>query len=187
MDMLNVRYLITRDGNGKPAVMRNYEACGNGWFVENIDYVAGADAEFASLDSLQPQTSAVADEKFKEILGTDIPASAALGTVKLDSYTPNKLDYTVDSPDGGVVVFSEVYFPWGWKTTVDDTPATLGRVNYILRALRVPAGKHKVELVFDPDSLHTTAAVAYGAVTLMYLLVLCALFMAVRPLCHPKK
>lgn len=186
MNMLNVRYLITPNANGQPMVTRNYEACGNGWFVENIDYVSGADAEFAALDSLQPQRTAVADERFKDALGTDIPASATTGSVRLDSYTPNELQYTVDSPEGGVVVFSEVYFPWGWKATVDGTPATLGRVDYILRALRVPAGKHKVTLTFDPDSLHTTGAVAYGAVTLMYLLVLAALFMAARPLCRLK-
>lgn len=74
-------------------------------------------------------------------------------------------------------VFSEVWFPWGWKATIDGQPAQLGRVNYLLRALHIPAGKHEIEMVFDPDSIHTTSGVAYASVSIIYLLVLLALFL----------
>ena len=99
----------------------------------------------------------------------------------LSAYTPNRLTYDVNSANGGVAVFSEIYFPWGWKASIDGKPAELGRVNYVLRAMRVPAGKHKVEMVFDPDSLHVTGNIAYACVTLIYLLVAASLFMIVRP------
>jgi len=77
-------------------------------------------------------------------------------------------------------VFSEVYFPWGWKATVDGTEVPLGRVNYVLRAMRVPAGEHTVEMTFDPQSIHTTDGVATASVIAIYILVIAAMAMGVR-------
>ena len=85
-------------------------------------------------------------------------------------YAPNRLKYHVKTAKGGVAVFSEVYFPWGWHATVDGKPVEPGRVNYLLRALKVPAGSHTVEMWFDPESLHTTTTVAYVAIIAIYLL-----------------
>lgn len=170
LDMLNTRYFI-QNGTGS----MNPFACGNAWFVDTLDYVKGADAEFAALGKLNsPRTRAVADEAFRKALGQAAPAS---GSVKLTDYTPNQLTYDVSSRNGGVVVFSEVYFPWGWNATIDGKPAPLGRVNYILRAMRVPAGSHKVVMTFDPKSLHTTGNIAYASVTVIYLLVLAAILL----------
>lgn len=170
LDMLNTRYVIL---NGK--VSRNPYALGNGWFVGDIRYVDGADAEFAALQELDPASAAVADKSFKNILGHSGAVSPG-DTVRLTAYTPNRLSYDVTSATGGLAVFSEVYFPWGWKATIDGKPAQLGRVNYLLRAMQIPAGTHKVEMVFDPESLHITGAVAYGCVTLIYLLAAAAVF-----------
>ena len=85
----------------------------------------------------------------------------------------------MNTKNGAVAVFSEIWFPWGWKATVDGNPVSLGRVNYVLRAMRLPAGKHTVVMTFDPDSLHVSGAIAYASVTIVYLLVLLALFMPV--------
>jgi uncharacterized membrane protein YfhO len=72
-------------------------------------------------------------------------------------------------------VFSEVWFPWGWHATVDGKEAQLGRVNYVLRAMQVPAGQHEIVMTFNPESLHVTANVAYASVVLIYLLLIGAL------------
>lgn len=77
-------------------------------------------------------------------------------------------------------VFSEIYFPWGWKATVDGQPAELARVNYVLRAMALPAGSHEVTMRFEPASVRTTSSVAYACVTLIYLLLAAAIFVEGR-------
>ncbi len=173
LDMLNTRYVILNS-----QVSKNPHALGNGWFVGDIRYVDGAKAEFDTLQQLDPGSSAVADARFKSILGQASTTTEG-DAVTLTGYTPNRLSYDVKSANGGVAVFSEVYFPWGWHATIDGEPADLGRVNYILRAMRIPAGDHKVEMVFDPESLHVTGGIAYASVTLIYLLLTGAIFMPV--------
>ena len=77
-------------------------------------------------------------------------------------------------------VFSEVYFPWGWHAAVDGEPVAMGRVNYLLRAVRLPAGSHELTMTFDPESIHTTSAVAYASVSLIYLLLLAGIFVEIK-------
>lgn len=184
LDMLNAKYLIfvnqDQQGNKFMDYQQNPYALGAAWFVDSITYVDNADAEMAALDNLHPATHAVADRKFSQALGgSDVPARAQGDFIKLDKYTPNQLTYSVSTRNGGLAVFSEVWFPWGWKATVDGQPAQLGRVNYALRAMRVPAGNHTIVMTFDPDSIHTTATVAYTCVTFIYLLLALALFVYV--------
>ncbi|MDE6160119.1 MAG: YfhO family protein, partial [Muribaculaceae bacterium] len=149
------------------------------WLAGGLEYVDGADAEMAALHTTDLHRMAVADASQRDALGSEAPSLAPGDTVRLTSYTPNRLAYDVTTRDGGLCVFSEVYFPWGWKATVDGAPAPLGRVNYLLRAMRVPAGRHEVVMTFDPQSIHTTTAVAYASVSMIYLLVLGAIFRAV--------
>lgn len=175
MDMLNARYVITGD-TAAPVVMNTY-AMGPAWLVGSLTYVDGADAEMKALDNLDPASEAVADSRFRPALGDAFGIPAPGDTITLTSYTPNRLAYTVDSHTPALAVFSEVWFPWGWKATLDGKPAQLGRVNYVLRAMAVPAGHHEIVMTFDPDSLAYTGAVAYVCVTLIYLLVLGALFL----------
>ena len=89
----------------------------------------------------------------------------------MTSYAPNELHYNVETGKGGVVVFSEIYYP-GWSAYIDGQEAELGRVNYVLRALKVPAGKHEVKLEFRPASVSLTESVSYAAIALV-LLVFC--------------
>lgn len=175
LDMLNARYIIT--GQQDAPVLVNTRALGNAWLVDNISYVDGADAEMAAMASLDPAREAVADKRFAQTLGSEFASLAPGDTIMLTSYTPNRLTYSVNAASDAVGVFSEVWFPWGWKATIDGQPAQLGRVNYLLRALHIPAGKHEIEMVFDPDSIHTTSGVAYASVSIIYLLVLLALFL----------
>lgn len=178
LNMLNARYIISRNGT----LTKNPDAMGNAWWVETIEYADNADAEMAALDHIDPAVTAVADSKFKTILGTDIARTAPGDTIYETSYAPNRLTYSATSANGGLAVFSEVYFPWGWKATIDGNPAEIGRVNYILRAMRIPAGKHEITMTFDPDSIHYTVNAAYIAIILIYLSVIAAAAFAVmRP------
>lgn len=176
IDMLNTRYIIQGG-----TVHRNDRALGPAWMVDSLVYVDTPDAEFAALDSLSPDRVAVADRRYENVLGHPDASLVPGDTVVMTKYTPNTLQYRVSSSQGGIVVFSEVWFPWGWKATIDGKPASLARVNYVLRAMRVPAGTHTISMTFDPDSIHVTTTIAYGAVTLIYLLVLGCLFVAACP------
>lgn len=170
LDMLNTRYIITAQG-----LVTNPYAAGPAWMAKELQYVENADAEMAALATVDPTAVAVADRRFHEILGENVPSVVPGDTVVMTKYTPNSVAYDVTTANGGVCVFSEVWFPWGWKATIDGQSAPLARVNYVLRAMRVPAGKHHVEMTFDPDSLHTTGTLAYICVTVIYLLLLAAL------------
>lgn len=178
LDMLNARYIIT--GEQEAPVVYNTSALGSAWLVDSVAYVADADAEMAALASLDPARMAVADARFATTLGNRFGSLVPGDTIMLDSYTPNRLTYTSVARTPLLGVFSEVWFPWGWKATIDGNPVELGRVNYVLRALPVPPGRHEIVMTFDPDSLHVTGGVAYASVTLIYILLLAAMFVAWR-------
>ena len=97
----------------------------------------------------------------------------------LTAYAPNKLTYEVNSDKGGVLVFSEIYYP-GWTATIDNEEATLGRVNYILRAVQVKPGKHTIVLSFDPQSVKVTETIAYTAYIILLIALALIVFMAYR-------
>lgn len=178
LDMLNAKYIIT--GEKDYPVIPNPNALGNAWLINEIKYAEDADAEMAALGNLDPAHQAVADKKFLSVLGEDVVAPHTGDTIYLTKYTPNKLTYHVNTTSGGIGVFSEVYFPWGWKADIDGEPAEIARVNYVLRAMRLPAGSHTVTMTFDPDSIHTTSAIAYASVTLIYLLLLASIFVTLK-------
>lgn len=176
LDMLNTRYVIA-DHAGAPVL--NSGALGNAWFVDGISYVKGADAEMAALDTLMPGRHAVADERFASTLGH--PAAPGPGdTIRLTSYAPDRLEYEAAITNGALAVFSEIYYPDGWTVTVDGNRASLGRVDYVLRALNVPAGSHKIVMEFKPRSIAASVSVAYVSVVAVYLLLLAGVGMALR-------
>ena len=167
LNMLNTKYFIFPLQGGATIPLKNIYAQGNGWFVDKIDYVADANAEYAEVGKIDVRHEAVADKQFEAVLG-QAKANDSTATVKLDKYEPNNLQYTVNSKNGGIVVFSEIYYP-GWKATVDGQSVELGRVNYILRAVNVKPGKHIVVLDFHPTSISTTETIAYIAIIILLL------------------
>ena len=174
LNMLNAKYFIVPlQGNATTSIQNPY-AQGNGWFVDKLTYVADANAEYAEVGKIDVSHEAVADKKFEAVLG-QTAANDSTASVVLTKYEPNNMTYTVNSAKGGVVVFSEVYYP-GWSATIDGQPAELGRVNYILRALNVKAGKHEVVLEFHPSSISTTETIAYVALVALLLAICAALF-----------
>ena len=170
LNMLNTKYFILPLQGGATMPLQNIYAQGNGWFVDKINYVADANAEYAGVGKIDVRHEAVADKKFESVLGK-AQSNDSTAIVKLVKYEPNNLQYTIESKKGGVVVFAEIYYP-GWTATIDGQPAELGRVNYILRALNVKAGKHTVVLDFHPTSISTTETIAYIAIVILLLAII---------------
>lgn len=175
LNMLNTKYFIFPLQGGATMPLKNIYAQGNGWFVDKIDYVADANAEYAEVGKIDVRHEAVADKQFEAVLG-QAKANDSTATVKFDKYEPNNLQYTVNSKNGGIVVFSEIYYP-GWKATVDGQSVELGRVNYILRAVNVKPGKHIVVLDFHPTSISTTETIAYISIVILLLAIVGAGYM----------
>ena len=170
LNMLNTKYFIMPLQAGQTVPVQNLYAYGNAWFVDKVNYVNNANEEIAGVGKYNLRHEAVADAKFKEQLGQSVPQDDT-SIVRLTQYKPNNLVYEVNSNKGGVVVFSEIYYP-GWTATVDGQTAELGRVNYILRALQVKPGKHTVVLDFHPASLRKTETVAYVGYGILVLLII---------------
>lgn len=169
LNMLNTKYFIFPvNQQGQTAPILNPYAYGNAWFVNNVKYVNNANEEIAAVGEVDLKNTAVADVKFKEALKgkTENLKVDSLSTVKLTNYEPNHLIYETSSPKEGVVVFSEIFYP-GWQATIDGQSVDIARANYILRAVNVPAGKHTVEMRFDPKSLHVTEGIAYSGLALL--------------------
>ena len=176
LNMLNTKYFIFPVSQGKTAPLLNPYAYGNAWFVNEIRYVANANEEMNALDSIQPTQTAVVDSRFKQCLnGVQTAFKDSTSSIMLTSYAPNKLVYQSHSPQAGIVVFSEIYYP-GWKATIDGQPVEIARANYILRAISVPAGKHTITMTFDPESLHITERIAYGGLIVLLLGIIILLY-----------
>jgi len=180
LNMLNTRYFILPLQSGKTVPVANPYAYGNAWFVDHVRLVDNANEELDAIAKIDLRHEAVADKKFAEQLKTvDTSATDSASLVTLKAYEPNRLTYDVTSDKGGVVVFSEIYYP-GWTATVDGEPVELGRVDYVLRALTVGPGHHQVELAFFPKSLDTTETIAYVSLGILLLLIVLAVVLTVR-------
>ena len=170
LNMLNAKYFIVGPQGQQPIAVKNNSAMGNAWFVNKVDYVDNANEEIERIGKMDIHHEAVADKKFEQALGksaqNDSPAKATL-----TAYEPNHLTYNVNSKNGGVVVFSEVYYP-EWTATIDGKPANVGRVNYVLRAVNVEPGSHKVVLDFHPKSVTITETISYIASTILLLAII---------------
>lgn len=167
LNALNTRYFIFPLQQGHTVPLRNPYTYGNAWLVDKIKYVANANEEIEEIKGMKLRHEAVADKKFEAVLGTAVVQDQT-SVVMLKEYKPNEITYEVNSGKGGVVVFSEIYYP-GWTATVDGKKAELGRVDYILRALNVKQGKHDIVLTFKPQSINRTETIAYVSYILLIL------------------
>lgn len=169
LNMLNAKYIITNGG-----YQENPEAFGNAWLVDTLTYVATPKEEMEALSNLDTRNKAVADTEFAKTIGQPIPIAVG-DTIYETSYAPNKLTYKAHLTHGGIAAFSEVYFPWGWKATVNGKETPIGRVNYVLRALRLPAGDSEIEMSFEPESVDKANTISMASVILIYFLILAAI------------
>ena len=168
ISMLNTKYIITNGKDGKPVPMLNPDALGNAWFVDSLVVVDNANAESNALNKLNLRTTAVLDREFAQYVTDLTPGNDSTAAVRLTKYTPKYIDYESRSSKPGTIVFSEIYYPYGWKATVDGNPVDHYRVDYMLRAINMPAGNHKIHFEFAPDSLKKGNTISVICICLMY-------------------
>jgi hypothetical protein len=169
LNMLDVKYVIQTDKEGKEFPTSNPNANGNAWFVSQVKLVNSADEEMKALDSLDSKNVAIVNSKDFEIKNTAF-AKDSLATVTLDSYKPNHLKYTSNNTNEGLAVFSEMYYGKGWNAFIDGKKADHIRVDYVLRGLQIPAGKHSIEFKFEPQVIKTGSTITLISVAGMLLL-----------------
>ena len=167
LNALNTRYIVI-GGDYAPAY--NAGALGNAWFVDEVVPAASPDEEIAFLGSV--------DLRHQAVIGRDMPAVKAApadstDTIVLTSYAPNELRYHYQAAGDRLAVFSEIYYPDGWKAQVDGAPAEVLRADWTLRAMALPAGGHDIVMRFEPDSYRIGAGISRASsITLILLLLL---------------
>jgi hypothetical protein len=176
LNMLNTKYIIY---NGEAAPLLNTAALGNAWFVHAIKWVDGPDAEYAALSNFNPDSIAIVDKKFEKELSYNEPFDST-AKIELVSYAPNKLEYTSTTKRPQLAVFSEIYYDKGWDVFIDGKPAAYGRADYILRAMIVPEGNHKIEFKFEPKSVSAGQKIALASSILVILLVIVTLYFVAK-------
>lgn len=186
LDLLNVKYLIF-PGREQDILIKNLSANGNAWFVEKVKVVNSADEEMKALDKLDTKNEAILNfkssdenEEFVDVIHKVSPLASfpevkfnkdSLSSIQLEVYKPNYLKYTSNNSNEGFAVFSEMYYKNGWKATIDGEETAIFNVNYVLRGIQVPAGKHTIEFIFEPEVVATGSKIALGSSILMILLI----------------
>lgn len=166
MNMLNTRYFIL---NPDGAPLRNSYANGNAWFVSEARQVKNADEEILGLKAIDTKQTALVDvSRWKDQLGTFTTGSKE-GSIRMLSYVPNHLVYESSSSSEQLAVFSEIYYPYGWTATIDGQEVEHFRCNFVLRCMKIPAGNHKIEFTFKPESFEKGEKIALAGSILMVL------------------
>lgn len=171
-DMLNAKYIISPDQNRQPVAQVNFNALGNAWFVDRIKEVNNADEEIAALNDFDPELWAVVDKRFAEFYQDKPLADDPDAAVQLTSYAPNKLTYKAKTATQQMLVFSEVYYDKGWNAYVNGELWPHFRVNYILRAIVLPAGEYEIEFRFEPKTYYLGEKISLAGSVLIVLLIL---------------
>jgi hypothetical protein len=158
LNMLDVKYVIQTNKEGKEFPTSNPNANGNAWFVSQVQLVNSADEEMKALDSLDSKNVAVVNSKDFEIKNTAF-AKDSSATITLENYKPNYLKYTSENAKEGLAVFSEMYYGKGWSAYIDGKSVDHIRVDYVLRGLQIPAGKHTIDFKFEPQVVKTGSTI----------------------------
>lgn len=185
LNMLNAKYFIVRDNNGQGVPQRNPYAMGNAWFVTDIKTAATPNEESEALYTIDVRKTAVVDTAmFGEFVnkGASVSGYDSLASVKLTSYRPNILTYEYTASKPGTIVFSEIYYPYGWKAYINDEPVEHFRANYALRALNVPAGHNTIRFEFTPDTIKKSEPIVYISSAILYVTILLAIGLGIRSL-----
>ncbi|AOW09713.1 YfhO family protein [Flavobacterium gilvum] len=172
LNMLNVKYVIQTDKEGKEYPIINPDHNGNAWFVDQVLPVNNSDGEMKALDKFNSKKVAVINvNDFSEIKNKAF-AKDSSATITLDSYLPNDLKYTSNNSKEGLAVFSEMYYEKGWKALIDGRETSIIRADYALRAIAVPPGKHSIEFKFEPQVVKTGSTITLvSCVGMLFLLV----------------
>jgi hypothetical protein len=169
-NMLNAKWVITQGQNGQPEAQRNFQACGNAWSVNNVQYASDADAEMAALSNFDPKQTAILPQAYSAELGGK--TNYAPAKVKLTTYDPKFLEYSFEGGDA-FVVFSEIYYEGAgndWQAYIDGEAVDHLRVNYLLRGLPVPSGKHTIVFEYAPKSYYVGRKINFAGSAVLLLL-----------------
>jgi hypothetical protein len=150
LNMLNTKYIIFGDNEGRTQVQQNPDALGNAWFIRNIKTAATPDEEIALIGNINPKTEVIVHQEYNIPAGED--AYNGQGTISLSEYSLNKMTYASSTTTDQLAVFSEVWYQPGWQAYIDGQPQEHFRVNYFLRGMKVPAGNHTIVFEFKPSS-----------------------------------
>ncbi|MBS0030465.1 YfhO family protein [Chitinophaga sp. 22321] len=171
-NMLNTKYFIVPDQqSGQPIAQLNPGALGNAWFVKAISWVPDANTEMRALDHFNPKDTVIIDQRFRATTGAFTPAADSSATITLTKYGLNALKYTAQNNGEGLAVFSDIYYPAGWKAYIDGKESPIIRVNYALRGLKIPAGKHEIDFKFEPATFFLGRKIAGISSVLLLVLV----------------
>jgi uncharacterized membrane protein YfhO len=176
--MLNMKYLVYPGQNGQ-WVLENPNAMGNAWFVDSVVIANTPQEESDALDKINLRNTLVTDAKFKEFVKDFRPHHDSSATIKLTKYAPDYVEYDYTAKEKGTVVFSEIYYPYGWNAYIDGKPAEHFRANYTLRALNVPAGQHHIRFEFRPATVEKWGKVSIASKYVMNLTILCIIGLAI--------
>jgi hypothetical protein len=180
-NMLNTKYFIMENKEtGQPEMQINMQAMGNAWFVNNARAVNNADEELNALTDLVPSETAIYDKRFEDQVKGHIISKDTLANIRLTEYKPNHLTYISETSSEQLAVFSEIYYEKGWDAYIDGKKSPYFRVNYVLRAMIVPAGKHTIEFKFDPPVYRIGEKISLASSLLLVLLALGTLGFNIR-------
>ena len=171
LNMLNVKYVIQSDEKGEKIPLANPAANGNAWFVEKVKFVKSADEEMKALDSLDTKNEVVLNSLVNDYKGATTISKDSKAMINLVEYQPNHLKYVSNNANAGFGVFSEMYYKNGWIATIDGKETPIYNVNYVLRGLEIPAGKHTIEFKFEPQVVKTGSSIALMSSIGMLLLI----------------
>jgi hypothetical protein len=171
LNMLNTKYVITKQGE-QIVPQLNPDAFGNAWFVDSLRIVDTPNEESDALNTLNLRNTAVLDKQFTDFAANFVAGHDSAATVYLTKYTPEYVEYDSKSAKDGVAVFSEIYYPYGWKAYIDGKPTEHFRVNYMLRALNIPSGEHHIRFEFRPDSIKKGDRLALASLGILALTIL---------------
>jgi hypothetical protein len=154
-NMLNTKYfLVNNPAARQPVAQINPDAFGPAWLVKNIHFVKTPDDEMKALDSISLKDTAIVQEKFQPAIKFQ-PQFDSTATIKVGEYLNDKITYQFSAATNQFAVFSEIYYPRGWDAYIDGNKAEYVKVNYVLRGMAIPAGKHTIEFRFEPSSYKT--------------------------------
>jgi len=173
MDMLNTKYIIYSP-EGKPIINKN--ALGNAWFVDSIIKVESPDEEITKLNSFSPKKEAIVEQRYNEFIKDWKNIEDSTATITLKDVAPDYVVYESKTNSEQLAVFSEIYYPHGWKVTIDGNETSHFRANYILRAMLVPAGKHEIKFEFIPEVYKKGVAISYASSIILFLMMGIGLF-----------
>jgi hypothetical protein len=173
LNMLNTKYLIYHP---EYPPMVNKHALGNAWFVDSVKFAENANEELKAMMILDPAVEAVVDRRFQDQLKGFTPSVDSTATIKLIDVAPDYVVYESNTSSEQLAVFSEIYYPYGWQVTVDEKPVDHFRANYILRAMRVPAGKHTIKFTFVPEVYKTGVLISYACSVALFLMIFAGAF-----------